>query len=269
MSSQTEKTSKQFWERFWQKVRLPERVNYSFKNDRLVGETLKAHIPNGALNKTMAEIGCAPGKWLVFFYEKLSYIVTGYEYLEIAAKKTEENLLLNNVPHDKFNIIVQDFTRLKGFQKQDVIFSTGFIEHFDDYENILEKQLDMLNNDGYLIIGVPSFRYVNYLIQKMIDPYLSDKVLPSHNQSAMKKANLLKFARTHNLEVIFCEFLGGYEPALFNFDVVQHCIIRFTLKALNALLSSRMFGFVNSSFVSGFLFSIFKKPTKITSNSTS
>lgn len=34
-----ELTEKLFWEKFWNEIKLPQTVDYNFKNDRIIAET--------------------------------------------------------------------------------------------------------------------------------------------------------------------------------------------------------------------------------------
>jgi len=216
-----ELTKKKFWEEFWKNIKLPQTVNYDFNNDRVIAATIKQFIPKTHFKRKMVEIGCAPGKWLVFFNKELGYLVEGYEYLELAAQKTRENLQLNNVNDHQFHIYAGDFTTVKITERFDVVLSLGFIEHFQNFQEILEKHLTILKDGGRLIIGIPNFHGVNYGIQKFLDRYLRNKILPNHNLTVMKRPTLQDFAQTHNIHLVFNNYIGGFEPALFNVSTVS------------------------------------------------
>jgi 2-polyprenyl-3-methyl-5-hydroxy-6-metoxy-1,4-benzoquinol methylase len=252
-------TNKQFWNAFWEGIKLPQRVDLNFQNDAIIAKYIKAYVPKGNEKKTMLEIGCAPGKWLVFFYEALSYCVKGYEYVEIAANKTIENLIMNQVPRTCFNVTIADFQKLEDPQMYNVVLSLGFVEHFNDFVHILEKQLAMVKENGYLIVGVPNFLGINAIIQRLIDPYLKDKILPTHNSKAMVKKIHSRFARDHNLQVLFNDYIGGFEPSLFEFNAVPNVVLRKALKAVTVLLASRFVRKLNNNLISGYLLSIFRK----------
>ncbi len=256
-----EKTGRSFWNAFWEGIRLPQRVDYKFRNDAVIADRIKAHIPKGGGKRTMLEIGCAPGKWLIFFYEELSYCVKGYEYVEAAAKKTIENLTMNHVPRDLFEVTIADFRRINDTKKYDVVLSLGFVEHFNDFERILEKQLTMVKENGHLIVGVPNFRGISGIFQYIIDPHLKNKILPNHNLKAMDRKQYLKFAKSHGLAVLFSNYIGGFEPALFNFDAIPNQLVKKSLKSVAFSLSTRFPRIFDNSIISGYLLSIFKKHT--------
>jgi 2-polyprenyl-3-methyl-5-hydroxy-6-metoxy-1,4-benzoquinol methylase len=44
------------------------------------------------------------------------------------------------------------------------VISFGFIEHFDNPENVIQKHLDLLKPGGILIVGVPNFTGIHGIL---------------------------------------------------------------------------------------------------------
>lgn len=245
-------------EDFWAKIALPEKVNYAFKNDRVIAETFKRYIPKASKNQSVVEVGCAPGKWLTMFHEELGYSITGIEYVDVAATKTVENFEILGIPKEKYNIISGDFFNISIPQKFDVVFSLGFVEHFENFDIVMDKHLALCKeNNGYLAIGLPNFNGLNYIIQRFIDKRQTGaKLLPLHNLNVMNIQIFLDYAKRKNLDIICSGYIGGFERALFNTDLntkFNRLTIRIVLRICNIL-----FGSWNNRFTSSYLFFVFK-----------
>ena len=249
-------TEKSFWEIFWAKIKLPQTVDYNFKNDRVIAETIKKYIPKCNFDKNVLEIGCAPGKWLVMFNKELNYKICGFEYCEPAYYKTLENLEMNGIGKNVTDIKLIDFLNIEFKKTYDIVVSLGFIEHFENVENIFNKHVQLLHDQSYLIIGVPNFKGLNYFIQSLIDKHIQQKILPNHNLSVMNLKLLDSFATTNNLNKVFSGYIGGFEPSLFNTEI-DNTVLRFLLRLL-IKLSSIIFGNINNKIVSGYILTIYK-----------
>lgn len=253
-----ELTDKNFWKAYWSSIKLPVVVNLNFKNDRVIASTILKHLPKADYGRKMLEIGCAPGKWLVFFNKELKFHVTGLEYVEIAAKKTRENLKKCNIASSQYKVITGNFLSQKFDEKFHVVISLGFVEHFENYEEIMVKHLDALDDCGYLIIGLPRFVGINYFVQKLIDPFLSDKMLPSHNLSIMNLKIFEQFAKKYKLEIVFNDYVGGFARSLFPYTAITRFFPRFFILMLSIFLTF-LFGKMNNKYVSSYQLAILKK----------
>jgi len=253
-----ELTEKLFWENFWNSIKLPQTVDYNFKNDRIIAETIKKYIPSANKDKTVIEIGCAPGKWLVLFNKELGYKIAGFEYCEPAYDKTLENFQINNIDQADIEIKLVDFLNANFNAQHDVVVSLGFIEHFDDIENIFTKHALLVNHTGYLIIGIPNFRGINYIIQKIIDKYLEQKLIINHNLKAMDPKLIDSFASKHKLKKVFSGYVGGFEPGLFDGSVLNPKLFRYLMNKILSLLN-KFLGKINTRYSSGYIMTIYKK----------
>ncbi len=250
-------TNKEFWAEFWRKVAVPQVVDRNLKNDRVISKMIEVYVPKADGKRNAIEIGCAPGKWLVFFNKEMGYCVDGIEYVEAAIEKTILNLKINGIKEDQFNIYVADFLKWNKTKEYDVVFSLGFIEHFDDYKNVMDAHLKLLGKKGYLIIGVPRFKGINYFLQRTIEAFSNVKLIDNHNLKVMDVERFKQYGLDRNLEPIFIGYVGGFEPALFPINEVKNLFVRFFIKAMNKMFSI-LFGKVNSKFTSSYLMSIYK-----------
>ncbi len=201
-----ELTTTEFWDDYWEGVKLPTAVDPAFAFDR----TFSAAIAEvfSAETGVVFEVGCAPGKWLAFLAETHGLTPAGIEYSPEGMAATYKNLELHGIEHAE--IIDGDFFAREPEPRFDAVASFGFIEHFDDPGSVLDRHLGWLKPGGLLIIGVPNFRGIHGVLQRMLDRSVLDK----HNLSVMDPAYFSAWAGHRGLGVERLGYLGGFEPGL-------------------------------------------------------
>lgn len=248
-------TNESFWETYWSNLKLPITVDQNFKNDRVITSTIMNSIPKKS-DMSAPEIGCAPGKWLGLLSKDLGCNVTGIEYVQVAAEKTIENLKLQNI--NNFKIITADFFNHPFESTFDIVISLGFIEHFDNFEKVLEDQLKLVSPNGFLIVGIPRFIGINYFFQKCLDRFIKNKLLPSHNLKTMNLEVFEIFGQAHKLKIVCNKFIGGFEPGLFPVAEVSNFTMRVIFKIILRVFNL-LFGKIDSYFTSSYQMAIYKK----------
>lgn len=198
---------KSFWENdyYWAEAALPCRADMGFAFDRSLARALAAHAP-AKRGESVLEVGCAPAKWLIFYAERFGAQVSGIEYSEIGAQLSRDNLLAAGVSGE---IATGDFFEVEP-TKHRLVVSIGFIEHFDEPAQALERHLDFVAPGGRLAVGVPNFRGLNGAVQWLAKP----EYLAIHNRAAMRPALYRDFARDHDLELLHLGYLGGFDPVI-------------------------------------------------------
>lgn len=251
----TNLTTTKFWSDYWVNLKVPIVVDRGFKNDDVIAQAIKENLTISPEDSVL-EVGCAPGKWLSFFAKEYQCQVTGVEYISEAAHKTIENLEHQHIK--KYEILTADFFKSEFKKKFKVVMSFGFIEHFDNYEEVLDRHLQLLEKQGYLIIGIPRFIGINYLMQKCIDTQITHKLLTTHNLKTMHLDVFADYARKRGLTLINNSYIGGYEPGLFPVGQIQNKFIRVILKIANKIFGWTL-GHVNTSFTASYQIAIMKK----------
>jgi SAM-dependent methyltransferase len=198
----------------------------------------------------LLEIGCAPGKWLIYFHKRFGCSVAGCEYSERGLGILKRNLEAASTPAQ---IYPGDFLKLAlEPASYDAVVSLGFIEHFNDPIDIARRHADLLRPGGLLILEVPNFQGINHWFQ-------TDSLLSAHNLETMTPAFFEKVAKTLGLRVRFLKYIGGFEPA--NLDTRGK---PFPIRALyGGLARLRLLpgmARLNNAAWSGFLMAIFEKP---------
>ena len=203
----------EFWDNFWKDLKLPSKINPDFPNDIAIATFLKENLPDGEGKKTLLEVGCTPGKWMVYLNDELHYKVSGVDYSKTGVDTTKNNLELCGVDG---TVICSDFTKDTSDTKYDAIVSFGFLEHFVESPWILNKMKSMLNPGGIIIVGIPRLTGLNYHICKFVDATIDYPLLPRHDLTIMSVEVMQHLGNVIEAEVISVEYVGGFEPALFD-----------------------------------------------------
>ncbi len=164
----------------------------------------------------MIEVGCAPGKYIINFHKQFGYEPYGVEYSEDGCLITKNNFLKNSL--NPANVMKADFFD-EVFQsansgKYDLIFSRGFIEHFDDVSKVVDDHLRLVGEKGYLVISIPNISGLNYYILNASNR----SSLITHNFSIMNKDVFCKLFENKNLDFLYCDYVGTFSFGLFNTD---------------------------------------------------
>lgn len=248
-------TTEEFWDHFWGSIKLPVKPDFNFKNDRVISNELLSHVKAKSPEQTSLEVGCAPGKWMVFAAEKLGYKSHGVEYVARAADITRKNLEVCNVSGE---VITADFFDYRPEQKFDLVMSYGFIEHFENYEEVFKKHLALVKENGFLVLGLPRFRGLNYFVQSIIDPFMERPYLGSHVLPLMELRPFVELADKYNLKKIEIGYIGGFEPSLFPIGEVTNIAKKFFVRVV-VKLGSIFFGSYNSALTSSYQIIILQK----------
>ncbi len=170
------------------------------------------YFPEGELK--VLEVGSSPGYELIAAHNKFGYIPFGVDYSETGVETNqkvfaEHDLPIENVIHaDIFDDSFHDKYR----EKFDIVMSHGFIEHFTDIEDIIDRHTNLLKSDGLLLLTVPNFRWINYLFICLF----ARQNLGTHNLSIMKKANLLSFFTNDKYDVLTCKYFGTWNFGMYH-----------------------------------------------------
>jgi len=128
-------------------------------HDYVLWEILyKKHLTKSKGGKVL-EIGSAPGDYLVRLSEVFGFVPYGVEYSKNGVEINKKIFAAHGL--DPCNVIYADFFS-KEFKDQyrsyfDIVVSRGFIEHFTDLNDVIQKHLDLLKEGGYLLVAFQIF----------------------------------------------------------------------------------------------------------------
>jgi SAM-dependent methyltransferase len=210
-------TNELFWDDFWSEITLPALIEPDVQWYLALSEAFRTHLPPGKDTQKILEIGCAPGRWLVWFRQALHYQVSGCDSSPHGISLTRDNLRLNGIKGelyqgDMFSNIVPEHTF-------DVVVSIGLIEHFTETEAIIRRHLDFVKPGGYLVLSVPNmagkFNHSLLRLARM------QQFLSVHNLKVMKSEVFQSIAQAHNLDIVFLNYIGGFDPGLITYNYLH------------------------------------------------
>lgn len=255
-------TTKTDWDNVWSKINLPVEVRRSkikYADWNILLDVFDKYLPKNK-NMTILEIGGAPGDFLVYMYKNFGYKIHAIDYSEIGCRKMKENFDLLNIPITIFqgDIFHTDDNYLG---KYDIVYSLGFIEHFNDLDTVIKKHLEFLKPGGILLIDTPNFLGINGFFVKKLAP----RAFSKHNLSAMDISNWKTFENKFNLKPLFKGYI--FIPARCCnpekntiFTKILTMIWRIVNYILYALYLFRPFRkYINSKYFGSLLIGIYKK----------
>lgn len=254
MDKQNELTEVEFWEGYWTGCSLPSTIDEGFSFERCLAKELKKNLAGS--RGEIIEVGCAPGKWLTFAAKELRLKPSGIEYTKAGVETTLKNLDMLKVRYGK--IWSGDFFKLTP-GRFDVVMSLGFIEHFNNPDDVVKLHLEWLKPSGYLVLGVPNFRGVYRLIQSVLD----SSVLEKHNTEIMNLEYFRGLAVKHGLEIKFLDYIGSFEPALPMFKEGKKNALQSMVKAflgfMRRIRRIRATDSINSRLFSSYILAIYQR----------
>lgn len=119
-----------YWDRNWASQHPPIIIDYNFiYHPYLLDKFFKKYLSFNGEYKFL-KIGCGCGAWLVYFNRVFGYKVYGVDYSNKACELSRNNLRTNKAE----GAILKEGIFMAGLKKEsfDVVFSSGFVEHFND-----------------------------------------------------------------------------------------------------------------------------------------
>jgi SAM-dependent methyltransferase len=171
---------------------------------------------------SLIEIGCAPGGWMAYFNKNFGYSVSGIEYVEEGAIATQHNMEIQAI---QANILNLDFfeTHISSCS-YDVVFSAGFIEHFEDLDAVVKKVSIVAKQ--YVVTIIPNLYGMNGAISRIIRP----TVFYGHKRITKK---MLRCPHEEaGLDTLFCNYTCGLQfirPAGYNAFFDKHRVFANTI----------------------------------------
>jgi SAM-dependent methyltransferase len=164
------------WVKYWRNKKLIKKVPRKYYYRDFIDNAIK-HLKPGS---KCIEIGGFPGYFSIYFkkFHKFNPVLIDY-YID--KKIFFEILKFNGLKAQDIKYIEGDVFLSAPDKKYDLVYSMGFIEHFDNLRDTLLTHLKYLKPGGILLISLPNFRGVNGLLQRIFDP----EMLSIHNLKIM------------------------------------------------------------------------------------
>jgi len=167
---------------------------------------------------SIIEIGAYPGRYIAYLASKYNLLPTALDF-NSDRKKIEESFRVMKVT--EFDIIQADFLSYRTDKKYDLVISNGFIEHFENFNEVLNKHYEYLAPGGAMLIMIPNKRYLRKLYGYLVD-YSN---LKAHNLKSMRLQVFIDFAGRNNLHIKMLTYHGGFPFSVHQrLNIVQNCI---------------------------------------------
>ena len=140
-------TDRKLWEAYW-------------KNYKFTAIPQKPVYKNYILPKechSFIEIGGFPGLNAGYFYKHVCTDVTLLDFYvdRQVIHRVERD---NGIPTDSIKAIEADFFQFQADRTYDMVFSLGFIEHFQDTKDVIARHAALASPGGQLLIILPNLR---------------------------------------------------------------------------------------------------------------
>lgn len=259
----TEKLSeKEFWENYWKTNKIDggeiKRSKRSLSTNSIL-DILDKYLPVKEGFHTL-EIGGAPGRYLIYMGKNFKYHLHSLDYSKVGNEQTIKNMRTALIPVKVYegDLFSESFN--KDLPLFDIVYSLGFIEHFQDLNLVVKKHTELLKPGGILLLGVPNLGGIYRIFLKRT----ATDILAIHNLDSMKIENWKKFEKDLNLTSLFKGDIMGFEPLVMNRREKKNIIsyfLHYVVVGLMLIFSYR-FNFLrkfNSKYWSGYLIGIYKK----------
>ena len=142
-----------FWDNYWQNVSGWQNVDLRHSYDRAFDAAFRRWLTPDPKQRLL-EIGCAPGRWLIYFHRQFGYQVSGCDSAPQAVEVTRANLQQAQVPGE---VLLADLMEASlPAAAYDIVMSLGVIEHFADPWPAIEQHVRLIKPGGTLVSGLSS-----------------------------------------------------------------------------------------------------------------
>lgn len=143
----------------------PKRFRFHYELDRLY----RLLLPPGR-GRRLLEIGCGGSIWLPYFAREFGYSVAGFDFLESGCRAAKANLKASGCE----GTIIRGTFETPPFPARtfDVVYSMGFVEHFDPMGEAVQKAASFAREGGLVITHVPNMASWKGKLFRWVDPDL-------------------------------------------------------------------------------------------------
>lgn len=241
-------TTQDFWKSYWDSKRDDTIIGENYLFSDLFKKTLSLKSGN-----SMIEVGGFPGNYAIFFKKYWHTKSSIVDY--VINKKTISNILRANGLNDGvIDIYKKDFFNWKTKKRFDLVLSLGFLEHFNNVEQVIEKHWQLVNPGGEMLITIPNFLGINGLLQFIFDP----NNLNIHNLASMNISRLSSAVKFEDVASSDIFYWGGFSVWLEKLQQ-KNIIIKLLVYALSGLgIIIRLLG-INNKLLSPYIVLYAKK----------
>jgi SAM-dependent methyltransferase len=248
---------REWWNAHWTGASLPCEVRKSRDHSHNeILAVLDQHLPRAG-GLSALEIGGAPGQYLAYLHRQFGYESHILDYSSVGCDKAKRNFELLGIPLTIHHADL--FADDLAIGRFDVVYSLGFVEHFDDLTAVIERHVRLTKPGGTLLVGCPNFRGVNGWFLRRLAP----AILAKHNLDIMDLDTWTHFERRFRLAPLFRGYVGGFEPSVFNRrerDDVRSRALQLSARTLGIAFRQRAWKRLNSPLFSHYVMGVYRVP---------
>lgn len=209
----------QFWESTWALKKGPGQFNPRNYSHQRFHALFQRHL-RGRAGRTFLEVGCAQSSWLPYVHSVYGCRVTGIDYSPTGCRMARQLLDEAGVPGEVYERdLFGDITDLE--RSADILFSLGFIEHFEDTAGTLTRMGRMIRPGGIVITVIPNFAGWLGRIQERVYP----EVYRMH--VVMDADDLEQVHRKTGFETVEAGYIGSIATEVAKYPIP--CPLRFRI----------------------------------------
>lgn len=245
-------TTQTYWESYYSKSLVNKSGIESVVSEYEEYWDFLIEINNEEPPKTILEIGGYPGRYLAFLAKKYNLVPTSIDFNSDRSKIDD---VMQTFEIKDYTIIHADIFTHQPTEKYDLVLSNGFIEHFDNFDVVLDKHCQYLKEGGTMLIMIPNMRYYIKYYKWLVDK----KNLKIHNLKTMDFNVFKNFATRNELTLQKLTYFGGfpytYHDGVNFFQKIIYKIHRYIFKFYgNKILKKNP-----SKYFSSTIIAVFKK----------
>lgn len=195
---------------------------------------------------SIIEIGAYPGRYIAYLASRFQLRATALDYNSDRTKIATAFAAMNVADFDVLQVNVFEH---EPAHQYDIVFSNGFIEHFDNFHEALDIHCRYLAPGGALMVMIPNKRYLRRLYGWLVD-YAN---LKAHNLRCMRLRTFRDFAQRNNLTIHCLEYCGGFpyhvHQKLNSGQAVLFQAVRRTFKVLNPVIERHPNRFLSAAII--------------------
>ena len=158
-------------------------------------------IPDGNDESlTCLEVGCVPGRFLLYFNKIKHYSVEGVDY---SGEIEDVNNVFLSQGITNFHLYKSDFFNFNPNRSYDLVCSFGFVEHFENTSEVIQAHSNHVKPGGYLLLTIPNVKYLQKAFIEINDP----NMLSVCNLDSMDPVRIRGFLE-EGYEIKYAGYLG-------------------------------------------------------------
>jgi len=143
------------------------------------------------------EVGCYPGNFSIYLARNFEYTVSGIDTTPFLSDRLPKHFSEHSVPIG--NLYHEDFMTFTTNHTYDVVCSFGFVEHFSNFEEVIERHIRLVKPHGTLILSCPNFAGLQYFLHRSFDSVNLER----HVMEAMNLAKWREVLEQNGMSLLY------------------------------------------------------------------